>query len=31
MMATEVGKGVALGLRAMGHLQRDPSQPGGGK
>ena len=30
LMATEVGKGVALGLRAMGHLQRDLSQPGGG-
>ncbi len=30
LMATEVGKGVALGLRAMGHLQRDASQPGGG-
>ena len=30
IMATEVGKGVALGLRAMGHLQRDPSQLGGG-
>jgi hypothetical protein len=30
LMATEVGKGVALGLRAMGHLQRDSSQPGGG-
>ena len=29
LMATEVGKGVALGLRAMGHLQRDSSQPGG--
>jgi len=29
LMATEVGKGVALGLRAMGHLQRDLSQPGG--
>ena len=29
-MATKVGKGVALGLRAMGHLQRDLSQPGGG-
>jgi hypothetical protein len=30
MMATEVGKGVALGLRAMGHLQRDTPQLGGG-
>ena len=30
LMATEVGKGVALGLRAMGHLQRDSSQQGGG-
>jgi len=30
LMATEVGKGVALGLRAMGHLQRDLSQSGGG-
>ena len=30
LMATEVGKGVALGLRAVGHLQRDPSQLGGG-
>jgi hypothetical protein len=30
MMATEVKKGVALGLRAMGQLQRDPSQLGGG-
>jgi len=30
LMTTEVGKGVALGLRAMGHLQRDLSQPGGG-
>jgi hypothetical protein len=30
LMAAEVGKGVALGLRAMGHLQRDLSQPGGG-
>jgi hypothetical protein len=29
-MATEAGKGVALGLRAMGHLQGDPSQLGGG-
>jgi hypothetical protein len=29
-MATEVGKGVALGLRAAGHLQRDASQLGGG-
>ncbi len=28
-MATEVGKGVALGLRAMDQLQRDPSQLGG--
>ena len=26
MMATEVGKGVALSLCAMGHLQRYPSQ-----
>ena len=25
-MATEVGKGVALGLHPMGHLERDPSQ-----
>jgi hypothetical protein len=30
MMATEVGKGVALGLQAMGHLQRDTPQLGGG-
>jgi hypothetical protein len=30
MMATEVRKGVALGLQAMGQLQRDPSQLGGG-
>ncbi len=30
LMATEVGKSVALGLRAMGHLQQDPSQLGGG-
>jgi hypothetical protein len=30
LMATKVGKGVALGLRAMCHLQRDLSQPGGG-
>jgi hypothetical protein len=30
MMATEVGKGVALGLRAVGHLQRDTLQLGGG-
>jgi hypothetical protein len=30
LMATEVGKGVALGLWAMGQLQRDPSQLGGG-
>ena len=30
LMATEVGKGVVLGLRAMDHLQRDPSQLGGG-
>ena len=30
LMVTEVGKGVALGLCAMGHLQRDLSQPGGG-
>jgi hypothetical protein len=30
MMATKVGKGVALGLQAMGQLQRDPSQLGGG-
>jgi hypothetical protein len=30
MMATKVGKEVALGLRAMGQLQRDPSQLGGG-
>ena len=30
LVATKVGKGVALGLRAMGHLQRDPSQLGGG-
>jgi hypothetical protein len=30
LMATKVGKGVALGLRAMGHLRRDPSQLGGG-
>ncbi len=30
MMATEVGKGVVLGLRAVGHLQRDTSQLGGG-
>ncbi len=30
LMATKLGKGVALGLRAMGHLQRDLSQLGGG-
>jgi hypothetical protein len=30
MMATKVGKGVALGLQAMCQLQRDPSQLGGG-
>ena len=30
LMATEVGKGVALSLHAMGHLQRNPSQLGGG-
>ncbi len=30
MMATKVGKGVALGLWALGQLQRDPSQLGGG-
>ena len=30
LMATEVGKGVALGLRAMGHLQQDLSQLRGG-
>ncbi len=30
IMATEVGKGVALGLRAAGHLHRDASQLGGG-
>jgi hypothetical protein len=30
MMATEVGKGMALGLWDMGQLQRDPSQLGGG-
>ncbi len=29
-MANEVGKGVALGLQAIGHLQRDPIQAGGG-
>jgi hypothetical protein len=29
-MATEVGKGVALGLRAAGHLHRDATQLGGG-
>jgi hypothetical protein len=30
IMATEVGKGVALGLRAAGHLNRDAPQLGGG-
>ncbi len=30
IMANEVGKGVALGLWAIGHLQRDPTQVGGG-
>ena len=30
LMTREFGKGVALGLRTMGHLQRDPSQLGGG-
>jgi hypothetical protein len=30
IMATEVGKGVALGLRAAGHLHRDAAQLGGG-
>ncbi len=30
LMATKVGKRVALGLREMGHLQQDPSQLGGG-
>ena len=30
LMATKVGKGAALGLRAMCHLQPDLSQPGGG-
>ncbi len=30
IMANEVGKGVALGLWAIGHLQRDPTQAGGG-
>jgi hypothetical protein len=30
MMATEVGKGVALGLWAVRHLQRDTPQLGGG-
>ena len=30
LMGTKVGKGVALGLRAMGHLKWDPSQLGGG-
>ena len=30
LMATEVGKGVALGLCTMGHLQQDLPQPGGG-
>ncbi len=30
IMANKVGKGVALGLRAIGHLQRDPTQEGGG-
>ncbi len=29
-MANKVGKGMALGLRAIGHLQRDPTQAGGG-
>ena len=29
-MATEVGKGVELGLRAMGHLQRETFQRGEG-
>ena len=30
LMAIEVGKGVALGLCATGHLQRDLSQSMGG-
>jgi hypothetical protein len=30
IMANKVGKGVALGLWAIGHLQRDPIQAGGG-
>ena len=30
LMVTKVGKGVALGLCTMGHLERDPSQLGGG-
>jgi hypothetical protein len=30
IMATEVRKGVALGLRAAGHLNRDAAQLGGG-
>jgi len=30
LMASEVGKGVALGLRAVGHGNRDPTHMGGG-
>ncbi len=30
IMVNKVGKGVALGLRAIGHLQRDQTQAGGG-
>jgi hypothetical protein len=30
IMASEVGKGVALGLRAAGHLHRDATNTGGG-
>ncbi len=30
MMATEIGKGVVLGLWAISQLQRDPSRLGGG-
>jgi hypothetical protein len=30
IMVSKVGKGVALGLRAISHLQRDPTQAGGG-
>ena len=30
LMALEVGKRVALGLRAVGHGKRDPTHMGGG-